>query len=84
MEVVELTQLKGEAQRALAVRLVRRAVEDAPVSDDKEKLLLDMIDNGILDNTIDLVVAATQGQIDINTAITCATACCNLLKRRRG
>ena len=84
METVEFTQLKGEAQRGLAVRLVRRAVEDAPVSDDKEKLLLDMIDNGILDNTIDLVVAATQGQIDVNTAIACATACCNLLKRQRG
>jgi len=84
MEVVELTQLKGESQRTLAVSLVRRAVEEAPISDDREKLLLDMIDNGILDNTIELVVAATQGQIDVNAALECATACCNLLKLRRG
>ena len=84
MEVVEMTQLKGEDQRVLAVRLVRRAVEEAPISDDREKLLLDMIDNGILDNTIELVVAATRGQINVNTALECATACCNLLKRRRG
>lgn len=84
MEVVEMTQLKGEDQRVLAVRLVRRAVEEAPISDDREKLLLDMIDNGILDNTIELVVAATRGQINVNTALECATACCNLLKLRRG
>ena len=36
MEVVEMTQLKGEDQRVLAVRLVRRAVEEAPISDDRQ------------------------------------------------
>ena len=40
MEVVEATQLKGEAQKELAIKLVRQIVVEAPISDDKEKLLL--------------------------------------------
>jgi len=78
MEVVEATQLKGQAQKDLAIKLVRQIVSDAPISDDKEKLLLDMIDQGILANTIELVVDASKGKIDINTAVAVATGCCKL------
>ena len=53
MEVVEATQLKGEAQKELAIKLVRQIVVEAPISDDKEKLLLDMIDAGILSDTVE-------------------------------
>ena len=42
MEVVELSKAKGEEQRELAIKLVRNVVVDAPISDDKEKLLLDL------------------------------------------
>ena len=43
MECVEVTELKGEAKKNLAIKLVRQVVEEAPISDEKEKLLLDMI-----------------------------------------
>ena len=48
MEVVEATQLKGEGQKELAIKLVRQLVVEAHISDDKEKLLLDMIDENKL------------------------------------
>lgn len=76
MEVVEVTALKGVEQKNLCVLLVRRVVEDAPITDDKEKLLLDMIDSGILGNTIDLVVAATKGELGLNDVLTVAAGCC--------
>jgi hypothetical protein len=76
MEVVEVTQLKGSAQKELAVRLVRTVVVEAPISDNKEKLLLDMIDQGVLGNTVDLVVDASRGKLDVNTVIKVATGCC--------
>ncbi len=69
---------KGPAQRNLAIKLVRQIVVDAPISDEKEKLLLDMIDQGILANTIELVVAASNGKLDINTVVAVATGCCKL------
>jgi len=78
MEVVEATRVKGPAQRDLAIKLVRQIVIDSPISDEKEKLLLDMIDQGILTNTIELVVAASKGKLDINTVVAVATGCCKL------
>ena len=39
MEVVESTQLKGEAQKTLVIKLVKQVVVDAPISDDKEEYL---------------------------------------------
>ncbi len=84
MEVVEATQLKGEAQKELAIKLVRQIVVDAPISDDKEKLLLDMIDAGILADTVELVVDATKGEVDVNAAVKVAAGCCaSFLKSRK-
>lgn len=76
MEVVETTQLKGEAQKEMVIDLVRKVVKVAPISDEKEKLLLDMIDNGILSNTIELVISASKGEVDINAAQKVAAGCC--------
>ena len=76
MEIVETTQLKGAAQKTLVEKLVRQVIVDAPISDDKEKLLLDMVDNGIIGSTADLVVSATNGELNINAAISTAAVCC--------
>ena len=78
MEVVEVTELKGGAQKELAIRLVRTLVVEAPVSDEKEKLMLDMIDQGVLGNTVDLVVDASKGNLNINKVVKVASGCCKL------
>ena len=62
MEVVEATQLKGEDQKKLAIKLVREVVVEAPITDEKEKLLLDLIDQGVLGNTVELIVQASKGE----------------------
>ena len=76
MEVVELTELKGEAQKTLVIKLVKQIVTDAPISDDKEKFLLDLVDNGIIGDMTELVVSATHGEIDVNSAVKVASTCC--------
>ena len=76
MEVVELVDLKGSEQRELALRLVRRVVQDAPISDEKEKLCLDMIDSGAVGQTIDLVIDATNGHVNVNQVARIAENCC--------
>ena len=84
MEVVEATQLKGDAQKTLVEKLVKQVVVDAPISDDKEKLLLDMVDNGIVGNMADLVVSASKGEVDINSAVKVASTCClSFMKQRK-
>lgn len=76
MEIVEATQLKGEAQMQLCKKMVRIIVVDAPITDEKEKLLLGMIDQDILEHTIELVVDATQGHLDINAVAQITKSCC--------
>ena len=61
MEIVESTDLKGAAQKELAIGLVKQVIVEAPISDDKEKLLLDMIEQGILANAIELIVDVSKG-----------------------
>ena len=81
MECVEVTELKGEAKKDLAIKLVRQVVEEAPISDEKEKLLLDMIDQKVLHGMVDLVVEAKEGKIDINALKQVGTGCCNIFKK---
>jgi|TARA_B110000967_G_scaffold180723_1_gene197270 hypothetical protein len=82
MECIEGTQLKGEEKKNAAIKLVRMIVDEAPITEEKEKLLLDMIDQGILHNMVDLVVDVKSGKIDINLLVD--TGCCaSFLKRRR-
>ncbi len=83
MEIVEATQLKGKEQKILVERLVKKVVKDAPISDDKEKLLLDMIDEGIVGDVIDLVVSATKGELDVNAVEKVATGCCLAILKSR-
>ena len=81
MEVVELTRYKGYEQKKLVIKLVKKIVIDSPISDEKEKLLLDMLDSGILSATIDLVVAASRGELLINVVKKkCSTGCFSFLK----
>lgn len=76
MEVVETTKVKGSAQKVLVNKLVGKLVVDAPISDTKEKLLLDILDEGIVDEVIDLVVSASKGELNLNAAKEVATSCC--------
>ena len=76
MEIVEATRLKGADQKELAKSLIRQVVVDAPIADEREKLLLDMIDQNVIENTIDLIVAATRGELDINSVQEVVKTCC--------
>ena len=66
MEVVEMTSMKGTAKRDVVIGMVRGAVVNAPRSDEVETILLEMIDDGILSHMIDVIVAASRGELHIN------------------
>ena len=84
MEIVEASQVKGNEQKKLVEKIVRQVVVIAPISDEKEKLLLDMIDEGVVGEVIELVVSATKGELNVNAAEKAAAGCCiSLLKTRK-
>lgn len=76
MEIVELSQAKGDEQKKLVEKLVKQLVVDAPISDLKEELLLNMIEEGILGDMASLVVSATKGELNINAMAEVAGVCC--------
>lgn len=77
MEVVELTNLKGVAQKEMTLRLTRKIVDDSPLDDEKKKICISLIENGTLSQTIDLVVDASKGRLQINkkTAVRIGSCC---------
>ena len=81
MEVAEGTKKKGVEQKKLAIDLVKKIIEDSPISDEKEKLLLNICDMGLLSSTIDLIVAASKGQLDINVVKKSCLSCLPFFKK---
>jgi hypothetical protein len=83
MEIAEASALKGEEQKKLVEKIVKKIVVDAPISDDKEKLLLDMIAEGVVGDVIELVVSATKGDLNINVVEKAAVGCCLAILKNR-
>ena len=67
MEAVEKTPVKGAAQKDFAVRLIGDLMRELPDGEEKA-FLLDAVDAGTVGDTIDLVVAASRGELNVNAA----------------
>tara|TARA_B110000977_G_scaffold86604_1_gene115374 strand:+ start:1989 stop:2384 length:396 start_codon:yes stop_codon:yes gene_type:complete len=83
MEIAEGTKLKGQEQKVLVEKLVKKVVKDAPISDEKEKLLLDMIEEGVVGDVVELIVSATKGELDVNVVGKAAVGCCLAVLKSR-
>ena len=67
-----LTVPEGE-RRDHVLDLVREAIVEAPICDEREKLMLDIVDSGILGHMFDLVMSAANGKLDTDAALGVAT-----------
>tara|TARA_B100000900_G_scaffold410457_2_gene428292 strand:- start:169 stop:588 length:420 start_codon:yes stop_codon:yes gene_type:complete len=76
MELVEQTPLKGSEQKELALKLIKALIIDLTNGED-ERVLLELLNDGTIGNMIDLIVDATKGRLDINTAVQVTTGCLN-------
>lgn len=74
MELIEETPIKGVEQKELALKIMRELFKDITEGED-EIVLLKLLDDGSISNIIELVVDATNGKIDVNTAITTSVNC---------
>ena len=76
MELVEQTPLKGSEQKELALKLINALIVDLTNGED-ERVLLQLLNDGTIGNMIDLIIDATKGRLDVNTAIQVTTGCLN-------
>jgi len=83
MEAIEDTPVKGLEQRDYAIRLLKALVK-SQAEDPEKTILLDVIDSGILEDTIDLVVSASRGELNVNQVGEAAASCCLSFLSKRG
>lgn len=76
MELVEQTPLKGSEQKEMALKLIKELIVDLTEGED-ERVLIQLLNDGTIGNMIDLIVDATKGRLDINTALQVTTGCLN-------
>ena len=79
MEIIEQSELKGGDQKDMAIRLVKAVVTESSVDEGRKKVCLDIIESGALAQTIDLVIDATKGRVNINQIVQVAGKCGPLL-----
>lgn len=76
MEVIEVSELKGEEQKIMAIKIMRDLVNETELDDNSKKIILSIVDNNILGNIIDFVVDATKGNVSINNIKDIGKSCC--------
>ena len=69
IETVYISKVAEADRRDYVMELVREAIVDAPISDEREKLMLDLVDSGILGHIFDLVMSAANGKVDTGAAL---------------
>lgn len=87
MEIVEKTALKGIQKRELVNEMMLHVIEASPLNDEQRELCKMLIDNDIIGNTVDVIVNATKGTLNINhiekIAESTSTCCFAFLSRNQ-
>lgn len=76
MEVAELSKVKGPERKKLAVLLIQTIVEESNISEANKSILRNIINEDVLDDAIEVIIAASRGSIDVNKVQTQISWCC--------
>lgn len=79
MELVEDTDVKGKSQKDLVLHIVSEIINESKLADEEKKLYLTILNSNNTSNTIDLIVDASKGNLNLNkvkkTAFSCLLSC---------
>ena len=75
MEAVEGSPVKGAEQKDLAIKVVLEIASNAGLPEDQFTIIRALVDGGFVSDTIDLVIAASQGKLNINQVQEVAKGC---------
>ena len=82
IEVVEFldNDISGKEKKNLVIQMIKKYIQDDnEISDVEKNICLEMINSGTIDETIDLVVDASNGNLDLNNVLNLGTSCCAIL-----
>lgn len=69
METIETKNLSGPQQKELAKSVLKNVVETSSLDEDQKRVCLELMENGVIENTIQLVSDATKGRLNINKQV---------------
>ena len=79
MKLVEDTDVKGKSQKDLVLLVVTEIINESKLSDEDKKLCFTILNSNNTSNTIDLIVDASKGNLNLNkvkkTAFSCLLSC---------
>tara|TARA_Y100000816_G_scaffold274509_1_gene241860 strand:+ start:1273 stop:1692 length:420 start_codon:yes stop_codon:yes gene_type:complete len=79
MELVEDTEIKGKSQKDLVLQIVTEIINESQLSDEEKKLYFTILNSNNTSNTIDIIVDASKGNLNLNkvkkTAFSCLLSC---------
>ena len=84
MELLEQFNCTGEKKKEYVITITRTLITELVENESDKNLLLELIDKKVLGNTIDLIVQASKGQLNINKEtqkkiVSCTKSCIPIL-----
>jgi hypothetical protein len=78
MEVVESSKLPGNEKKIAVNSLLRQIIKESDMYLEDKKICENLIDSGVVGDTIELIISASKGDININVkqAISIGGQCC--------
>ena len=77
IENVERENLKGNEKKELAIRILEDIIKASSLDDAKQTYCLSLIEHGVVSNSIDLIISAASGELEVNMDIKTAETLCS-------
>lgn len=77
IENVERENLKGNEKKELAIRILEDIIKVSLLDDAKQTYCLSLIEHGVVGNSIDLIISAASGDLEVNMNIKTAETLCS-------
>lgn len=66
MEIIEVSPIKGVLQKDILLEIMKRLILENNIEKKEKRTILKIINNGLISESIDLVIQATRGELSIN------------------
>eukprot|EP00965_Chrysotila_dentata_P218961 6190860-Pleurochrysis_carterae.AAC.1 len=76
MEAVDGSRLDGPDKKEAVTEIVKGLLNYVPLDDYAQRLCMDMIDQGVVGHLIDVIVAASRGEVNVNATMKVGKSVC--------
>ena len=76
IENIEKENLKGQDKLELVIRILRDIVQTSDLDEEERIFALSLIDNGVIENTINMLIKAASGDLMVNIDLNRITTGC--------